>query len=147
MRANYREALCYIDTNIWIYLFDKTAPVKQRTSKELLLHLHRTRQGRISVQVIAEWRNTMIKKFGHLIDADFRRRFMRYLGVWKPLSVSPGILINADKLCDRYNFSPYDSIHVQCALELNCQFFLSEDMQDGLVVDDRLTICNPYLQG
>ena len=144
MSANYRDAICYIDTNIWIYLFDRNAPVKQRVSKELLLHLHRTRRGRISVQVISEWRNTMIKRFSHLVDGHLRRRFIRYLGAWNPLSISPEILIKADELCDRYSFSPYDSIHVQCALELKCQYFLSEDMQDGLVVDGILTINNPF---
>ncbi len=144
MSVNYRDAICYIDTNVWIYLFDTTAPAKQRISKELLQHFHQTRRGRIAVQVISEWRNTMIKKFSHLINADFRRRFMRYLAVWKPLPVSPDILIKADELCDRYSFSPYDSIHIQCALELRCEYFLSEDMQDGLVVDGLMTIKNPY---
>ncbi len=144
MSVNYRDSVCYIDTNIWMYLFDKTAPAKQRISKELLLHFHRSGRDRISVQVISEWRNTMIKKYSHLVDANFRRRFLRYLGVWDPFAISPEILVKADELCDRYNFSPYDSIHVQCALELDCQYFLSEDMHDGQIIDGTLTIHNPY---
>ena len=144
MNGNYREALCYFDTNILVYLFDKADPAKQRLSKDLMLHFHRKRTGRISVQVIAEWRNVMIKKFGQFVDKDVRRRFIKHLGGWKPFAISPTILLKADELCDRYTFSPYDSIHVQCALELGCQYLLSEDMQDGLVVDRALTLCNPY---
>lgn len=144
MRAQYHNAICYIDTNIWIYLFDNRTPVKQRVSKEVLQHLHRTRQGRISVQIISEWRNTMIRKFNHLVSVELRRRFMRYLSLWHPLQISSDTLLQADELCDRYHFSPYDSIHIECALELNCQYFLSEDMQDGLIVDKKLTIRNPY---
>lgn len=42
MSANYRDAICYIDMNLWIYLSDNTAPTKQCTSKELLRHFHQT---------------------------------------------------------------------------------------------------------
>jgi predicted nucleic acid-binding protein len=144
MSAKYWDAICYIDTNILIYLFDRAEPAKQQLSNDLFLHFHRTGKRRISVQVISEWRNTMVKKFSHLVDGNFRRRFIRYLGVWSPLLVTPNILVKADELCERYSFSPYDSIHVQCALELSCQYFLSEDMQDGLVIEGKLTIHNPY---
>jgi len=33
------------------------------------------------------------------------------------------------------------------ALRLDCATFWSEDMQDGLVVDGRLTIRNPFAAG
>lgn len=144
MNAEYHNSICYIDTNLWIYAFDQTEPVKQQLSKDILLHFHTTRRGRISVQIIAEWRNTMIKKFSHVVSAELRRRFMGYLSVWQPLKISPDLLVKADELCESYHFPPYDSIHIQCALEMNCQYFLSEDMQDGLVVDGTLTICDPY---
>ena len=42
----------------------------------------------------------------------------------------------------KYNFSPYDSIHIQCALEQDCKYFLSEDMRDGLIINKKLTILN-----
>jgi len=144
MSAKYRDAICYIDANILIYLFDRTELAKQQLSNDLFLHFHRNRKQRISVQIISEWRNTMVKKFSHLVDGNLRRHFIRYLGVWNPLLVTSDILVKADELCERYSFSPYDSIHVQCALELGCQYFLSEDMQDWLVVEGRLTIHNPY---
>lgn len=99
MSAKYRDAICYIDTNILIYLFDRAEPAKQQLSNDLFLHFHRTGKRRISVQVISEWRNTMVKKFSHLVDGNFRRRFIRYLGVWSPLLVTPNILVKADELC------------------------------------------------
>jgi hypothetical protein len=33
MSAKYRDAICYIDTNILIYLFDRAEPAKQQLSK------------------------------------------------------------------------------------------------------------------
>ena len=144
MSVDYRNTICYLDTNIFIYLFDAANPQKQRVSKELLLHFHRQHTRRISVQVLSEWRNVMIKKFNHLFDKNVRRQFIRNLAGWKPLKITPQILVEADKLCDRCSLSPYDSIHVQCALNLGCQSFLSEDMQDGVTIDGTLTIYNPY---
>ena len=121
MPANYRNAVCYLDTNVLIYAFDTADTVKQQLSKELLRYFPQNRSGRISIQVLSEWRNAMIKKYSQLVDATLRREFIRNMGVWQPLAISPQILIKADELSDRYRFSPYDAIHVQCALELGCR--------------------------
>ena len=70
--------------------------------------------------------------------------FLETLQAWNPLQISPDIILNAERLCDSYAFSPYDAIHIQAALELDCRYFLSEDLQDGLVVQGTLTISNPF---
>lgn len=144
MNADYLQAMCYLDTNLLIYMFDRNAPAKQRKANELYLHFLRQRTGHISVQVIAEWRNAMVKKFQGLVNGELRRTFIDLLQAWNPLPISPRIIRQADELCEQYHFSPYDSIHVQCALDLNCAYLLSEDMQDGLVVEGRLTLLNPF---
>lgn len=144
MNAKYSQSICYLDTNLLIYMFDDSDPVKQQKANELYLHSLMTGLGRISVQVMSEWRNAMVKKFSHLVDNDYRREFLETLQAWNPLQISPKIIINADHLCDHYAFSPYDAIHVQAALELDCAYFLSEDLQDGLVVQGTLTIVNPF---
>jgi predicted nucleic acid-binding protein len=41
-------------------------------------------------------------------------------------------------------FSFWDSLIVEAALLSGCSQLLSEDMQNGLVVDS-LTICNPFV--
>jgi predicted nucleic acid-binding protein len=41
-------------------------------------------------------------------------------------------------------FSFWDSLIVEAALFSGCSQLLSEDMQNGLVVDS-LTICNPFV--
>ena len=86
----------------------------------------------------------MIRKFSQVVSKEDRRKFIRLFVAWKPLVVTPSIILKAEDLCDRYHFSPFDAIHVQCALEQNCNYFLSEDMQHGLIVDGTLTFYNPY---
>ena len=144
MKDEFSHSLCYCDTNIFVYMHDDKEREKREISNLLYKSLLQTGNGRISVQVISEWRNTMIKKFSHFVSNDVRRKFIRILEVLKPLAITPAIILKADELCDSYSFSPYDAIHVQSALEQNCQYFLSEDMQDGLVVQETLTIRNPY---
>lgn len=144
MHGNYLNSVCYLDTNIFVYMHDEKDVLKQGISNALYKSFLNNGRGRISVQVIAEWRNTMIKKFLHVVDDETRRTFIHLLEAWNPLVIKPALLLKADELGDRYNFSPYDAIHVQCALEQGCHYFLSEDMQDGLVVNKTLTLCNPY---
>ena len=38
----------------------------------------------------------------------------------------------------------YDSALLASALLADCDTFFSEDMQNGLVIEDQLTICNPF---
>jgi predicted nucleic acid-binding protein len=48
------------------------------------------------------------------------------------------------RLAERYGFSIYDSFIVAAALAADCDTLWSEDMQNGMVVDDRLRIVNPF---
>lgn len=47
-------------------------------------------------------------------------------------------------LAKRHQFSIFDGLIVAAALRAECEILYSEDMHHGLVVDDRLTISNPY---
>jgi predicted nucleic acid-binding protein len=51
---------------------------------------------------------------------------------------------DALRLAQRYGFSIYDALIVAAALRAGCDTLYSEDMQDGLAVDGRLTIRNPF---
>lgn len=48
-------------------------------------------------------------------------------------------------LAQRYNLAVYDSMIAATALIAGCTELLSEDMHHGLVIEDRLTIRNPFL--
>lgn len=48
-------------------------------------------------------------------------------------------------LAQRYRLTIYDALIPAAALRAGCEILWSEDMQDGLVVEDALTIRNPFL--
>jgi predicted nucleic acid-binding protein len=53
-------------------------------------------------------------------------------------------LLNAASLRTEHKFSFWDSLHIAAALKSGDSRFLSEDMQDGLVVRGKLKIENPF---
>jgi predicted nucleic acid-binding protein len=47
-------------------------------------------------------------------------------------------------LCERYEYSYWDSLLLSSALENNCTTIYSEDMQNGQVIENTLTVVNPF---
>ena len=47
-------------------------------------------------------------------------------------------------MAERYRFSFYDALIVAAALESGCTTLFSEDLQDGQVIDQTLTVRNPF---
>ena len=47
-------------------------------------------------------------------------------------------------LAERYNLSIYDAMIVASALLAGCDVLWSEDMQDGMAIENRLRIINPF---
>jgi len=48
------------------------------------------------------------------------------------------------RVSERYGCAIFDALVVAAALRANCRILWSEDMHDGLVVDGRLRIANPF---
>jgi predicted nucleic acid-binding protein len=48
------------------------------------------------------------------------------------------------RLKEKYCYSWWDSLILASALESDCVTVYSEDMQDGQLIEDRLTIKNPF---
>jgi|GEM_PF-2840109 len=44
----------------------------------------------------------------------------------------------------KYSISYYDALMVVSAMDANCKYLISEDMQDGLIIDKKLQILNIY---
>jgi predicted nucleic acid-binding protein len=62
------------------------------------------------------------------------------------IELSKALLLKASALRVQYTFSFWDSIIVSSALHADASVLYSEDMQDGLVVENRMRIINPFTQ-
>jgi predicted nucleic acid-binding protein len=99
--------------------------------------------GIVNVQVLNEMASVSRRKF-HMSwqqTLQFIDRTMRLLDI-RPLTID--IHQNGLRLAERYGFAIYDSFIVAAALAARCDPLWSEDMQNGMVVDGRLTITNPF---
>jgi predicted nucleic acid-binding protein len=60
------------------------------------------------------------------------------------VELSSDTLLSASDLRTKYRFSFWDGLIIASALFANVSVFYSEDMQDNLIVEQQLTILNPF---
>ncbi len=101
------------------------------------------RRGVVSVQVLNEVATVALRKlaFTPLEVVDVLDR-LRSVAVVVPLTIETHELTLSVR--ERYRFAFYDCAIIAAALLADCDTLWSEDMHDGLVIDGRLTIRNPF---
>jgi predicted nucleic acid-binding protein len=130
-------AKVFFDTNVLLYLLSEDAAKADRA--EALL----ADGGVISVQVLNEFASVASRKrrlsWPEIHEVlDTVRRLCR---------VEPLLLATHERgleISERYGFSIYDALIVASALNAKCEVLLTEDLQDGQRIDDRLVIRNPF---
>lgn len=132
----------FVDTNIWLYAFISSQDSeKSKKAQEFIL----THQGNlvVSTQVINEVCVNLIRK-ANMSEESVREVIKSFYRRYDVLVLEKSMLIKASELRQRYAISYWDSLIVASALAANATVLYSEDMQDGLVVDGRLTIKSPF---
>lgn len=98
----------------------------------------------VSAQVLNEFANVSRKKLRQPWPeiADGVRQIVNAAEIVHPLTAETTSA--ALFLTSRYNVSWFDALIAGSALLAGCETLYSEDMQDGLIVEGRLTIRNPF---
>jgi predicted nucleic acid-binding protein len=130
----------FVDTNIWLYAFIESDDV---TRHEIAKSTIRQADVVVSVQIINEICVNLLKKAG-TPEATLRQLVIAFYDKYAVVDFDPTILLTASELREKYSLSFWDSLIVASALFSRCELLYSEDMQDGLVIDNRLTIVNPF---
>jgi predicted nucleic acid-binding protein len=127
----------FFDTNVVLYLFSADA-AKAGRAEDLM-----TAGGQISVQVLNELAHVAHRKLGfswpEVIDITSH---VRALCPVLPLTVETHT--RGLETARRYQMSIYNGMIVAAALLSGCITLYTEDMQNGQVIDDQLTIQNPF---
>jgi predicted nucleic acid-binding protein len=134
----------FLDTNIFVYTFDSTAPDKQSRCQQLVKQGLETGQGVISFQVVQEFVNVATRKFKVTLRISDCRLYLE--SVLSPLlDGHPHIELcsKALEIVERHGFSFYDSLIVASAVESGCSILYSEDLHHGQNVQGT-TIRNPF---
>ena len=127
----------FFDTNVLIYL--ASADLAKAERAEALIG----EGGTISVQVLNELANVARRKMNlSWTETHDLLSAMRGLLSVQPLTVA--VHEAGLALAQRHQLSLYDAMIVAAALDADCDVLWSEDMQDGLMIEGRLRIANPF---
>ena len=129
----------FVDTNVVVYAMAGDPPLADR-SWEIL------RAGAsVSIQVLNECANTLRRKFS--FDwPDAAEACGQIRELCKVISLTEDMHVRGLAIAERYQLSVYDGMIVAAAQLAGCKTLYTEDMHDGLVID-QLTIRNPYKSG
>ena len=130
----------FIDTNVLVYVASDD-PVKADRAEKIIAD-----GGTISVQVLNELANVARRKMRlSWTDTHALLSMIRALLPVQPITVEThetGL-----ELAERYGLSICDAMIAASALHAECDTLWSEVMRDGIVIQDRLRIANPFRPG
>ena len=135
----------FLDTNIFIYSFDKTNPVKMGKAQSIISQALEKNNGFISTQVIQEFANVATKKFFNPMKIKDLRIYLNEI-LFPLCSVFPNfeLLEKSLEIHERYKYSFYDSLIITAAIISGSNILLSEDLKDKQKIEG-ITILNPFL--
>ena len=130
-----------LDTNVLVYADASDEPVKQAQAIALVSALLRAGDAVISTQVLQEYVNVAVRKL-RLPQGLIRER-IAFCRRFEMVMTSPDLISDALDLHLLRGLSFYDALIVRAAVVGGCQRVLSEDLQNGAVVQG-VRIENPF---
>lgn len=133
------SARVFIDSNVLLYTLG-THPEKTVRAEALVLE-----GGVISLQVLNEVAAVARRKL-RLPWEEVREASLALQDLFPfPLPLTLKMHQAALGIASRYGYHIYDALILAAALEAGCDTLYSEDLQDGQVIEERLTIRNPFM--
>lgn len=134
----------FIDSNVFVYLFDETDERKRGTVGRIVESALQTNSAIISFQVVQETLNVVTRKLAIPMTAEGAKRFVEEVlaPLWR---VSPSLALyhRALDVQARYHNGFHDSLIIAAALDAGCTRLYSEDLRDGQQIEG-LKIENPF---
>jgi predicted nucleic acid-binding protein len=128
----------FFDTNILVYALIENDRRKE-PARELL-----AAGGVISVQVLNEFvavARRRIRMSWDEVEAALREIQTLFPD---PVALTRPMHDEAVRIAREYGFRIYDALIAASALHANCRELYTEDLQDGQIIDKRLSIRNPF---
>ena len=118
----------FLDTNIFVYSFDRSSATKAQRSAHLIRKAVATGKGIVSYQVVQEFYNVALRRFAQPMAVSEAEQYLAT--VFRPLLVihsSQALYSEALRLKGMHRLSWYDSLIVAAAIEARCGVLYSED--------------------
>jgi predicted nucleic acid-binding protein len=134
----------FLDTNIFVYTFDSTAPSKSKKAAQLVRRAVDGGDGITSYQVVQEFLNVALRRFSPAMSTAEAEQYL--ITVLRPLLAvhsSPALYLSALRLAEKHRLSWYDSLIIAAAIDGGCDRLFSEDFQHGQRIEE-VRIENPF---
>jgi len=136
----------FLDTNILIYAFDRTDPIKHSVARRLVDETAADGTFTISLQVLQEFFSVSTRKLDLKLPPEkaavIVSEFLRHRVV-EPTS---GMLLKAMDLARTRMLSIYDALIVTAAAASSCVTLYTEDLSSGTALAG-VRVLNPFLAG
>ena len=132
----------FLDTNIFVYLFDETDDDKRERAERLVQQALENETGCISYQVVQETINVITRKLNATPEKARQILDRVLIPLWR-VNPTRTLYQRGLDLQTRYRLSFYDSLIVASALAAGCKTLYSEDMQHGQLIEG-VSITNPF---
>jgi predicted nucleic acid-binding protein len=134
-------SLEFIDTNVQVCAHERDAGLKHSRAVELVSRLVREDGAALSIQVLAEFYATAVRKLG--MSSQEAEAIVSDFGVCTIHRPGHADLLQAARLHRRYRLSWWDALILNSALDLGCSRLWTEDFTDGRRFGP-LTVRNPF---
>jgi len=136
------QPLAFVDTNILIYAYDRSAGDRHERAKVLVAELWKSRRGCLSVQVLQEFYVVGTRKLIQIAPSDLRL-ILNDLALWRVHAPGAADVLAAADLHQRYQVSFWDAMVLQSAARLDCMVVWSEDLNPGQSYQG-VRVINPF---
>ena len=131
----------FLDTNVLVYADDLDAGEKNGIARELIREAVAARCGVLSTQVLQEYFVVATRKLG--VEAAVARRKIELLATLDVVRIAVADVLGAIDLHRLHGFSFWDALIFRCAATAGCARVLTEDLQDGQLVEG-VRVVDPF---
>ncbi|MBI2091045.1 MAG: PIN domain-containing protein, partial [Deltaproteobacteria bacterium] len=121
----------FVDTNILVYAYDRTAGNKFERARELMERLWDTGEGAVSTQVLEEFYVCVTGKIPQPLKPQGARDIVADLGTWRVVLLEVSDVVKASRLSERLALSFWDGLILAAAQKEDAKVIWSEDFSHG----------------
>lgn len=132
----------FFDTNVIVYFIDEDEPEKREIARSLIEEHLVGGDGMISVQVLREFYSAT-RKLRRPLSDEQAEDMVRYFSTFRTLPEDAGMILGAVRRSRELELSFWDALIVEAALKGGADRLLTEDLQDGRVIEG-MKIENPF---
>jgi predicted nucleic acid-binding protein len=131
----------FVDTNVLTYLFNDSEPEKQAQARTRLKK--EKREIFVSTQVLQELYVSLTKGRAPIATPEIAEAAVRAATGYSIVQIDTTLVLGAIAVARTHQLSFWDALIVSAAVSSDCQTLLSEDLNDGQVIEG-VTIESPF---